>query len=233
MQFTEQLWQQVQPIRAAIARHPFLHELSDGTLPPETFRHYIVQDSLYLAEYARVLAVAAAKAPTAAGRLEFSGGARTAVLVEEALHQSFFGTFGIDAAAAVRAEASPVCLGYTSYLASLAATRSYEELIAAVLPCFWVYWEVGCDLKPRARRPNPYEAWIDTYGAADFGEATQRVRGLVDAGAAGASEGLRAAMADAFIKATRFEWMFWDSAYHRMGWPAETALAGEQALASG
>lgn len=187
MSFCDAIWDEVAPLRRSILAHPFLAELAGGTLEAESFRHYIVQDSLYLAEYARVLAIAAARAPTAAGRLEFSDGAKVAVQVEEALHQAFFARFGVTAQMAQDSEATPACLGYTGYLATLAATRSYEELIAGILPCFWVYWEVGCDIKPRAASPNPYAAWIDTYAAPSFGEATARVRALVDEAAANAA----------------------------------------------
>jgi thiaminase/transcriptional activator TenA len=219
MSFCDAMWGDVAAIRRAILVQPFLAELATGTLPSDSFQHYMIQDSLYLAEYARVLAIAAARAPTAAGRLEFSDGAKVAVQVAGVLHQSFFARFDVTSAMVAASEPSPVCLGYTSYLASLAATRSYEELIAGILPCFWVYWEVGCHIKPRAVSPNPYEAWINTYADPAFGEATGRVRALVDLAASTASPGTVAAMAKAFRTATRYEWMFWDSAYQQIGWP--------------
>ncbi|HXH14701.1 MAG TPA: TenA family protein [Sphingomonas sp.] len=219
MSFCAAIWEEVAPIRRAILAQPFLRELADGSLPAASFQHYIVQDSLYLAEYARVLAIAAARAPSKAGRLEFSHGAKVAVEVEDALHQSFFARFGVTPDMVATSEPSPVCLGYTSYLASLAATRSYEELVAGILPCFSVYWEVGRAIKPIAMSPNPYDAWIDTYADPGFGAATDRVRILVDEAARGASPAIRLAMAKAFRTATRYEWMFWDSAYNQAGWP--------------
>lgn len=219
MGFCAEIWDEVAPLRQAILAHPFLTELAAGTLPSASFQHYILQDSLYLAEYARVLAIAAARAPCAAGRLEFSDGAKVAVQVEEGLHQAFFAQFGVGADMAATVEPSPACLGYTGYLTSLAATRTYEELIAGILPCFWVYWEVGCAIRPQAVSPNPYAPWIDTYAAPEFGEATDRVRALVDAAAEAASPAVRDAMAQAFRVATRYEWMFWDSAYRREAWP--------------
>jgi thiaminase/transcriptional activator TenA len=219
MNFCDTVWEEVAPLRRAILAQPFLAQLADGTLPADSFRHYILQDSLYLADYARVLAIAAARAPDASARLEFSDGAKVAVQVEAVLHQAFFAQFGITPAMTQAAEPSPACLGYTGYLQTLAATRSYEELIAGILPCFWVYWEVGCDIKPRALSPNPYAPWIETYADPGFGEATARVRALVDSAAARATPEMRAAMSRAFSMATRFEWMFWDSAYRREGWP--------------
>ena len=219
MSFCDAMWEEVAPLRRAILEQPFLRELANGSLSNASFQHYIIQDSLYLSEYSRVLAIAAARAPGTAGRLEFSHGAKVAVEVENALHQSFFTRFNVTSDMVSMSEPSPVCLGYTSYLASLAATRSYEELVAGILPCFSVYWEVGCRIKPIAISPNPYDAWIDTYADPAFGEATDRVRNLVDEAASSASPATRVAMAKAFRTATRYEWMFWDSAYNQAGWP--------------
>lgn len=219
MGFCDAMWDEIAPIRCAILAQPFLAELADGTLSSARFQHYIVQDSLYLSEYARVLAIAAARAPTTAGRLEFSDGAKVAVQVEAILHQSFFARFGVTSEMVALSEPTPVCLGYTSYLAGLAATRSYEELIAGILPCFSVYWEVGCHIRQIAASPNAYEPWVNTYADPAFGEATDRVRDLVDLAASDASATTIAAMAKAFRTATRYEWMFWDSAYRQADWP--------------
>lgn len=218
MSFCAKIWDNIAPLRASILAQPFLAELTDGTLPRATFQQYILQDSLYLAEYARVLAIAAARAPDATARLEFSGGASIAVQVEQALHQQFFAQFGLDTGAAHAAEPSPTCLAYTSYLISLAATRSYEELVAAILPCFWIYWEVGCTVKPQATANNPYAAWIDTYADPAFGASTERVKAIVDAAATAATPATCAAMEKAFTLAARFEYLFWDSAYRREVW---------------
>ncbi len=215
MSFCDTLWTDIAPLRANIRAHPFLTDLAAGTLPREAFQQYIQQDSLYLAEYARVLAIAAARAPDAAARLEFSGGASVAVQVEQALHQNFFSQFDI---APGHAEASPTCLNYTGYLITLAATRTYEELVAAILPCFWIYWEVGCEVKLRSAAHNPYAAWIETYADPSFGDATTRVKNIVDAAAASATSATRADMARAFTMAARFEYLFWDSAYKRETW---------------
>jgi thiaminase (transcriptional activator TenA) len=111
---------------------------------------------------------------------------------------------------------TPTCTGYTSYLVKLAATRSYEEAIAGLLPCFWIYWDVGEAIAPRAGADNPYASWIATYVDPAFGDATARVRAIVDAAATPAA---MPAMLHAFETAARYEWMFWDSAWHGHDWP--------------
>ncbi len=216
MTFSEQAWSTITSIRSAIAMHPFLTELASGTLAQDKFCHYIVQDSLYLAEYARVLALAAARAPDSAARLEFSDGAKVAVEVEAALHRDFFTRLNIKK---IPYQPSPVCLAYTSYLTMLAATRSYEVLVAAIVPCFWIYWDVGNSIQPMSRPSNPYANWIATYADPNFGAATERVKTIVDQAAASTTEQVRDSMLASFRQAALYEWMFWDSAYRMQGWP--------------
>ncbi len=61
--FTGELWSAAEPIFRNVITHPFLTGLTDGTLDRAAFRFYIVEDSHYLTEFARVLSVAASKAP--------------------------------------------------------------------------------------------------------------------------------------------------------------------------
>ncbi len=98
MRFSDEAWQDTAVLRAAIHRSPFNTELATGTLRPERFRFYITQDALYLCEYARVLALAAAKAPDAATVKWLSGAAAEAIAVEQALHGRYLAEFGVDAA---------------------------------------------------------------------------------------------------------------------------------------
>jgi thiaminase/transcriptional activator TenA len=151
--------------------------------------------------------------------MTFCGSAVGAIEVEKALHAGFFARFGIDLDAAASAEPSPTCLAYTSYLLSVAATGSFGELAAAILPCFWVYQDVGTRIHKTAAADNPYRAWIDTYADADFEAATKAVIAITDDAAAAAGEAERARMHTAFLRCTQFEWMFWDAAYRRETWP--------------
>jgi thiaminase/transcriptional activator TenA len=206
-------------LRRAIHALPFNRALADGSLPAETFRFYIVQDSLYLADYARALAAAAAKAPDAAALTTFAGSAQGAIAVERELHARYFADFGLDPEAAAAAEPSPACLGYTGYLLGLAQTAGFAETVAGILPCFTVYDEVGRAIDAEAAADNPYRAWIDTYADPAFGEAVAEVAAIADRTAATAGPDTVAAMHRAFLRSTRFEWLFWDTAWRREGWP--------------
>jgi thiaminase/transcriptional activator TenA len=218
--FSEEVWRRTALLRAAIGLMPFNTELAAGTLAPERFRFYITQDALYLAEYARVLAIAAAKAPDAATVRWFSQAAGEAIAVEQALHTSYLAEFGVDPASVAAAEPSPDCLAYTSYLLATAHQQNWEVLVAAILPCFWIYWDVAGAIVESAAPDNPYRAWIDTYADPRFGEAVRMVIDIADRAAEAATPPIRDAMLAAFTRSAQYEYLFWDGAYHQRGWPA-------------
>ncbi len=217
--FSEQAWQRTSALRQGILELPFNRELADGTLSRERFRFYIIQDALYLEQFSRALAIASAKAPDAEAVEQFAHSAVEALVVERALHGGFFERFGVDPKDAAAAEPSPTCLGYTSFLLATAHQASYEELAAAVLPCFWIYWEVGNRISESASTDNPYQAWINTYSDPAFGDTVDAVIDIYDQAAGAATPARRKAMLAAFERSTRFEWMFWESAYRLERWP--------------
>ena len=179
----------------------------------------MVQDALYLAAYGRALAIAAARAPDAEGLEVFAESAKGVVVVERALHAHYFEVFGVDPATVAATPASPTCRAYTDFLLATAVTGDFPVLIAAILPCFWVYWDVGTAIDRTAAADNPYRTWIDTYADEGFGESVRRVIGLTDRAADAGSAGTRDAMTEAFVASTRYEWMFWDAAYRLEDWP--------------
>ncbi|MDX2142733.1 MAG: thiaminase II [Rhodospirillaceae bacterium] len=217
--FSETVWPEAAALRQAIKDLPFNRELAAGTLHREKFQFYILQDSIYLEAYSRCLSLASAKAPNTDAMLEFANAAAVAIQVERALHAGFFTQFGVSADTRAHSEPSPTCMNYTNFLLATAATGSYAELAAAILPCFWVYWEVGNHIAAHAKRPNPYDKWIDTYADQSFGDATKRVIALTDQIAALEDAATVERMRRAFLRCTQFEWMFWDSAYKQERWP--------------
>jgi thiaminase (transcriptional activator TenA) len=218
-QFSDGAWQRIAALRAAIGHLPFNTELAAGILAPERFRFYITQDAIYLDAYARVLAIAAAKAPDAATVRWFSQAAGEAIAVEQALHARYLAEFGVDPATAAASDPSPDCLAYTSFLLMTAHQQPWEVLVAAILPCFWIYWDVAGAIVASAAPDNPYRAWIDTYADPRFGDAERQVIDIADSAAAAASGEVRASMLAAFMRSAQYEYLFWDGAYHQRGWP--------------
>lgn len=198
--FTDEAWEKVKPVYAKIVAHPFNVEVGKGTLPAAKFSHYSSQDSLYLTDFAKALALLAVKLDDPERIRQVMG------FVEDCLKEK--GTKGAEAEAM-----SEATLFYTSYLLATAAHRSREELAAALLPCFWVYLEVARELKKGLRSGNPYADWITQYSSAGYEKDVIRMKEVVDELASAATPALRNKMLAAFEIATRLELRFWDSTY--------------------
>jgi thiaminase/transcriptional activator TenA len=206
-------------IYGAILVHPFVRGLTDGSLPRESFRFYVIQDALYLREFARALSVAAARAPADDWIIMFNEHAANALRVERALHEGFFQQFGLTPDAVAATPLAPVNRAYTSYLLAVAYGAPFHENVAALLPCYWIYWEVGKALE-RAGSPEPlYARWIATYAAEEFGAVVRAVLAAIEAVAARLGPSEREAMRRHAVTTARYEWMFWDMGYRREGWP--------------
>lgn len=214
---TRHMWDGSADIYDQIVEHPFLAELADGTLSRQSFRHYLVQDSLYLRSYSHALTTLAAASPDPAVSAMFAEHADNAIAAEAMLHADLLA--GLEPSPPVSAEPSPTTLAYTSYLLATVRAGSFAQGVAAVLPCYWIYCAVGRVLAAGSSPDPVYARWIDTYGGADFGRITERVLDVVDdlEVHVGSFEADR--MRHHYRVGARYEWMFWNAAYHREGWP--------------
>jgi len=242
---SQSFWDAAKSIIDVTERHPFLVKMVDGTLEEANFKYYVVQDALYLGDFADCLRRLAKTSPTPedSKRLEdFAVGAEEAEL---SLHNSFFKKWNISADGA---QQLPNTLLYTSYMKRVVTTASHEQGLAVLLPCFWVYMHVGkCMLKLRDEidhrksdtdptkpskktRPEQYDAWIDMYGGDDFEREVKEYIEMVDRAchrlqqgeatttAENSDEELRM-MKHHFIMSCKLEHMFWDQASTMMEWP--------------
>ena len=216
---TQDLWSSIGGIYAAILDHPFLGGLTDGSLDRDAFRFYVVQDSLYLRDYAKALAVTGARAPEQADTEVFTRSALTAIAAERDLHEELLAELGIDAAEVDAAQPAPTNLAYTSYLLRVVQGGSYADAVAAVLPCGWIYWEVGKELLSRGSPDPAYGRWIETYGGEEYAQGMREWLELTDrlGGTLSATDRERAR--EIFVQASRYEWMFWDMGYRKEAWP--------------
>jgi thiaminase/transcriptional activator TenA len=217
--FSAALWDSAADIYTAILAHPFVRGLTDGSLPQEAFTFYVIQDALYLRWYAQALATVAGKATDTAGTEMFARHAAGIIDVEMTLHESLLADLDIDPAAAEAAEEAPTTLAYTSYLLAAVGGGSYAEGVGAVLPCYWIYWEVGKQLLSRGSPDPRYQKWIDTYGAEQFGAEALEVIAVANrlGPVLGAAESTR--VRQHFRATSRYEWMFWDMGYRQEKWP--------------
>lgn len=219
MTFSKEAWGRIEPLYQEILAMPFNQELAAGSLSRERFIHYMLQDAHYLVNFGKALAVTGARAPDPDAMIQFTHSAEACVVVERALHEGFFKDFGISPADAVATKPSPTCSHYVNYLLATAHNAPYEVSVAALLPCFWIYGEVGKHLLKIAAVDNPYQAWIDTYADEAFEDGIRKVIAITDRVAEATTPAIRDQMFEAFKRASLLEWMFWDSAYRREAWP--------------
>ena len=216
MKWSEQAWQAALPVYNKILNLDFLRELMDGTLPRDKFRFYIQQDALYLNGFGKALAGIASRLEKPEHMGAFVAFAGDTMAVERGMHQSFFDVLG----KLEDLEASPTCLLYTSYMLKQLSGAPVETALASVLPCFWVYKEVGDHiLANQTKGANQYQSWIDTYGGDEYGAAVTSAIAICDELADACTEAQREAMTRAYVLCTKMEWMFWDSAYKLEQWP--------------
>lgn len=188
----------------------FIKALGDGSLPEKEFAYYLAQDALYLNGYSRVLARAAAIAPTEAEQLFWARSAQNCLEVESELHRTWLSTRTAGAAL------GPVTKSYVDHLLAASVSGSYGVLVAAVLPCFWPYAEVGETLYRQfltagAPESHPYAVWLRAYADEEFVAATRQAVAYTDAAARAASEAERDAMTLAFRQSARYEVDFFDA----------------------
>jgi len=217
--FSAELWDGITGIYAAILSHPFVAGLTDGSLPQQAFSFYVVQDALYLRRYAQALAVVASKAPDTAQTEMFARHAAGIVAVEMSLHDTLLADLGIDPAAVDAAQEAPTTLAYNSYLLSATRGGSYAEGVGTVLPCYWIYGEVGKHLLGRGSPDPRFAKWIGTYGGDEFDAEVRDVIAVTDKLGPGLSAAERESVHRHFRATSRYEWMFWDMGYRQETWP--------------
>ena len=214
MKWSEKAWEAIAPVYNGILSQPFIKELMNGTLDKEKFAFYIQQDALYLSDYGKDLTGLATRLKKVEHIEAFIGFAGDCLAVEKAMHEMFRAALDVKSTL----KASPTCLLYTSYLYSQFNTPT-EVMAAAVLPCFWIYMEVGKYILANQNKDNnPFQAWIDTYVGEEFEKSVEKVIGICDELAERCTEEQQNAMTEAFVTCSKLEWMFWDSAYRLEQW---------------
>ncbi len=217
--WSRRLWADIESTFAAILAHPFLTGLTDGGLDEAAFAQYVAQDVHYLRDYARALAIVGAKAPTLEGTAMFARHAAEVFDVELALHSTLWPELGLDPSQLSAMPPTPTTQAYTSYLLATTYGGSFADGLAAVLPCYWIYAEVGAALLARGSSDPRYQRWIDSYGGDEFAATVGQVLELADRTGPTLTAADETAARAHFAMTARYEWMFFDAAYRREQWP--------------
>ena len=224
---TQTLWDGAASMIAVTEKHRFLVSMVDGSLSLDRFKYYVVQDALYLTDFAECFRILARnEGVSQSDRTHLNAFAKGAEEDEKELHRSFFKQW--DITGFEKATAMPNTLLYTSYMLRIVSTRPHVEGLAVLLPCMWIYWHVGkCMLKLReeleangTRKAVPaYDAWIDLYAGEEFEKEVKDYIAMVDRAMVGADKATVQRLQEHFNMSCRLEHMFWDQAQSLTDWP--------------
>ena len=217
--FRESLREAAATVWEAVFAHPFLKELGAGTLDRQKFLFFVRQDALYLQDFARALCLGGAKADSLDTLDMFADHAATVVRVERNLHTSWSEKLGISSDELSQTVRAPVTQAYTRHMLAVAQTGTLAETVAVVLPCYWIYWEVGKRLNTQLPPEPLYAEWIQAYSSEGFGAHVEQQLSLIDRLATQIAPAERERLTQHFVDSSRYEYMFWDQAYRQEQWP--------------
>ena len=196
--------------------HPFVTGMADGTLPQEKFRHYMIQDYLYLVDYARVFALGVAKSTDMASMEMFASYVHQILHGEMEIHRAYMKRLGISEEEAAKARPSLATSSYTAYMLRVAYEEGPAEIAASILSCAVSYEVIAAKMlqtHPDCGQHPFYGEWVQGYADPAYHEANEALKDLTDRLAAGCSEEKLRHLSDIFRLCSRYESMFWD-----MGW---------------
>jgi thiaminase/transcriptional activator TenA len=212
--FSAELREAAAPVWEAQIAHPFVRGIGDGTLPEDKFRFYVRQDYLFLIDYGRLLALAAARAPRLEWMRRFSALAQSVLETEMDLHRQFAERWGIGADDLESERTAPATDAYCDFLLRTASLGDFSELVAALLPCMWGYAEIGERLAAGGLPDHErYAEWIAMYASPEFGQLAAWCRELTDAVAEDVAGPGRRRMHASFRASSEHEIAFWESAW--------------------
>ncbi|WP_018922800.1 thiaminase II [Salsuginibacillus kocurii] len=222
MKPSERLYQKAEAIWTKSFEHPFVQEIGQGTLDQSKFRYFMVQDYLYLIEYAKLFAFGVTKAQDEATMSQFANLLDGTLNTEMDLHREYAAQFGITPEELAAAKPAPTTVAYTHYMLHAAHNGSLAELMASLVPCSWGYHEIGKRLA--AQYPDSvnhpfYGEWVKMYAGEEFEELANWTIELLDRSMEGKPEADMQRYEEIFLTTSHYEYLFWEAAYQQEDWP--------------
>ena len=198
----------------AYVDHRFVRELAAGTLPAASFRHYLMQDYVFLLHFSRAWALAVYKAESLADMRAAAQVLYGLLDHEMGLHVQYCSEWGIDQQSLEATEEAAGNMAYTRYVLERGVAGDLLDLLVALAPCVCGYAEIGrthITAADTVLEGNPYRPWLELYAGDEFQQLASSVEAQMDRLAAERATAQRfASLARTFGQATRLEIGFWD-----------------------
>lgn len=196
--------------------HPFVRGLADGSLEPEKFRFYLLQDYVYLFDYAKVFAQGVVKAREPEVMRAFASYVGSILNGEMDIHKGYMARLGISEEQAARVKPSLKNQSYTAYMRAVAAEEGPAEILAAVLSCAISYEHIAkwmVKAYPGSENHPFYGEWVQGYASDDYAAGNAALTALMEKLSAGYSQTQLDRLVEIFVDCSRFEGLFWDMAW--------------------
>ncbi len=213
MTTTERLLGATKEIWESYNTHPFVKGIETGTLDKEKFRYYIIQDFLYLEDYAKAFAMGIAKAKSIETTRLFSGYLSLLTGSEMNIHHGYMGKFGVTRE---ELEAMPRALdnlSYTSYMLRVAYEEGEAEILAAILSCAYSYELIAKNMvknNPDCVNHDFYGEWITGYASRSYAEGNVVLCNALNKLTEHYTEQQKKHLTDIFVACSRYEYLFWE-----------------------
>ncbi|EEE44324.1 thiaminase II [Roseibium alexandrii] len=212
MKLFERLKADAAPQWASYVDHEFVRQLGKGDLPLSAFKHYLVQDYLFLIQFARAYALGIYKSPTVGDMRQSLEGVKAILDVELDLHLELCGSWGMTREDIESAPENTPTMAYTRFVLDAGMSGDLLDLQAALAPCVIGYAEIGSALRNAgaATDGNPYSRWIEEYGSDAYQDLAKGFANWIDeTGDVYLTEARYARLLSMFEKASRLEADFW------------------------
>lgn len=215
---TDTMREQSEPLWKASFNHPFIKQLSGGSLPQQTFRYYLKQDRYYLQNFAALHGKIADQMDDPDIKEFLYAGAQGFNDSEKEVRTEFFQELNITQKEIDQTEIAPNAYSYVTHMYHELNEGTPSRAAAALLPCYWLYNEIGQRLIKAGSPIKIYQQFIETYDSPAFTTATDKMKTIVDQLGEAADAEEQQQMQTAFLRSSYFELHFWEMAYKHEQW---------------
>lgn len=215
MKTSERLHEAARPVWEKCLNHPFVKGIGDGTLPAEKFQYFMLQDYLYLFDYAKVFALGVVKSRDPELMRTFAENVDEILGGEMNIHRAYMKRLGITEEQVFEVKPALDNLSYTNYMLAAANAGGPQEIVASILACSWSYAEIGQSLAeiPGAAEHPFYGEWIKSYASKEYAAVNDALIKLMDDLTEDASEEQLCYLTEIFVNCSRYELGFWDMSW--------------------
>jgi thiaminase/transcriptional activator TenA len=211
-QFTEWLRTRSEPAWTDATTHQFTRDLADGSLDPEHYADYLVQDYAFLETLVSLVGYGVGQAPTMRQKRRLVDFLDTVTDDEDDYFERSFEALGVAPEAYENPPLAEPTAAMRDLLCCAATTGDYAETLAVLLPVEWVYL-AWAEVVETPDDPFYYREWVTLHDNPAFASFVSWLRDELDALGPTLTPRRQRRVASLFTRAVHLEVAFFDAAY--------------------